>query len=111
MTQTPTGVTAHLTWDPPPDFEVAGYYIYYGKRSPEEPHSEESSSQETSSEESNSEELTSCSRGERQAVEAPPATITGLEPNTQYLFAISAFNESESLCSNEITAVTPSAQS
>ena len=108
MTPTPTGVTAHLTWDPPPDFNVAGYYIYHGKRSSEEPRSEE-----TNSEESNSEEPSSCSRGEKQAVDAPPATITSLEPNTPYFFAIRAFNEneSESLCSNEIMVVTPATQS
>jgi hypothetical protein len=54
-----------------------------------------------------------CSDGESQTVQAPSATITGLEPNTPYFFAIRAFNEneSESLCSNEITAVTPPAQS
>jgi hypothetical protein len=108
MTPTLTGVTAHLTWDPPPDFNVAGYYIYHGKRLSEEPRSEE-----TNSEESNSEETSSCSRGEKHAVDASPATITGLEPNTPYFFAIRAFNEneSESLCSNEIMVVTPSAQS
>ena len=107
MTSTPTGVTAHLTWDPPSGIEVAGYYVYYGKPSSEEPNSEESGSEELSSE-----EPPSCSRGEKQAVEAPSATITGLEPNTQYVFAIRAFNEneSESLCSNEIVAVTPPAQ-
>ncbi|HWF59481.1 MAG TPA: fibronectin type III domain-containing protein [Nitrospira sp.] len=106
MTSTPEGVTAHLTWDRPSDIKVAGYHIYYGKRSSEEP-----SSEEPSSEESSSEEPSSCSSGESQAVEAPPATITGLEPNTRYFFAIRAFNESESLCSNEITAVTPPVES
>ena len=106
MTPTPTGVTAHLTWDPPPDRNVAGYKIYYRKQLPEEQPSEESSS-----EKQNSEEPSACSYEERQTVEASPATITGLEPNTQYLFAISAFNESESLCSNEILAVTPPARS
>lgn len=106
MTPTPTGVTAQLTWDRPSDFKATGYSIHYGKRSSEEPGSEESDSEELSSEEPNS-----CAQGESQAVEAPPATITGLEPNTAYFFAIRAFNESESICSNEITAVTPSAQS
>ena len=116
MTPTPTGAIAHVTWDPPRDTNVAGYKIYYRKLPSEEQRSEESSSEESSSEESSSEESSSeepsaCSYEERQTVEAPPATITGLEPNTQYLFAISAFNGSESLCSNEIMAVTPSAQS
>ena len=101
MTSTPTGVTAHVTWDHPPDIKVPGYYIYYGKRSPAE----------SGSGDSGSEDPSSCSYGENQAVEAPPATITGLEPNTAYFFAIRAFNESESLCSNEIMAVTPPAQS
>ncbi|MDF0673201.1 MAG: fibronectin type III domain-containing protein [Nitrospira sp.] len=106
MTPTPTGVTAHVTWDRPSDFKATGYSIHYGKRSSEEPRSEESGSEELSSEEPNS-----CAHGESQTVEAPPATITGLEPNTPYFFAIRAFNESESTCSNEITAVTPSTQS
>jgi hypothetical protein len=113
MTPTPTGVTAHLTWVHPPDMNVAGYSVYYRKQPLSEPSSEESSSEEPASEESGSEEPSSCSSGESQAVAAPAATITGLEPNTRYLFAIHAFNgnESESLCSNEIAAVTPSAQS
>lgn len=106
MTPTLTGVTAHLTWDHPSDIKVDGYYIYYGKRSSQEPSSEESSSEESTSEEPNS-----CSHGESQAIDAPTATITGLEPNTSYFFAIRAFNESESLCSNEIVAVTPPVQS
>ncbi|NGZ61398.1 MAG: hypothetical protein CV081_12990 [Nitrospira sp. LK265] len=101
MTSTPTGVTAHVTWAQPPDMNVAGYNIYYRKQPSEEPRSEESTSEEPSS----------CSSGESQTVQAPPATITGLEPNTPYVFAIRAFNESESLCSNEITVVTPPAES
>lgn len=115
MTSTPTGVTAHVTWVQPPGMNVAGYNIYYRKQPPAEPSSEESGaeesiSQEPSSEEAGAEESSSCSSGEIQAVEAPAATITGLEPNTRYLFAIRAFNESESLCSNEIAAVTPPAE-
>lgn len=115
MTSTPTGVTAHVTWVQPPSMSVAGYNIYYRKQPAAEPSSEESSSEDSSSEgstpeESGSEEPSSCSSGESQAVEAPAATITGLEPNTRYVFAIRAFNESESLCSNEIAAVTPPAE-
>lgn len=104
MTSTPTGVTARLTWDPPSGIDVAGYNIHYGKHT-----SQETSSEESGSEEVTSEEPTACSRGESQAVEGPSATITDLEPNTEYFFAIRAFNESESLCSNEIVAVTPPA--
>lgn len=91
LTQTSTGVTAQLTWDASTDPEVAGYYVYYGKQSSGEPGS--------------------CSYEESRAVEAPPATITDLEPNAVYFFAISAFGESESPCSNEILVATPPAQS
>jgi hypothetical protein len=113
MTATPTGVTAHLTWDRPPDIDVAGYHVYYGKRSKEQLRSEEARSEEAGSEVSGVEEPPSCSSGEKQSVGAPPATITDLEPNTEYFFAILAFNENESgsLCSNEIVMVTPPAQS
>ena len=95
LTSTPTGVTAQLTWDASTDPEVQGYFIHYGKRSPGE--------------------YGSCSYDESQRVGTPPATITGLEPNTPYFFAISAFGESESEaetpCSNEVLIVTPSTQS
>lgn len=109
MTSTPSGITAHVTWDLPSGIDVGGYSVYYGKRATEPPTSEEST--DSSAEESGSEESQSCSRGESQTVENPSATITGLEPNTSYFFVIRAFNEneSESLCSNEIIAVTPPA--
>lgn len=88
MTPTETGVTARLTWDHSADTDVTGYYVYYGKQPSGEPGS--------------------CTPYEEShAVEAPPATITGLEPNTPYFFAISSFNESESPCSAEIMVVTP----
>lgn len=113
MTSTPTGVTAKLTWDPPPDIKVTGYQIFYEKRSPESQGSEELDWSEGSAQ---PEELTSdkpslCSYGESHAAEASSATVVGLEPNTPYVFAIRAFNELESLCSNEIPAVTPPTQS
>lgn len=113
MTPTPAGVIAHVTWVHPPGMSVAGYDIYYRKQPAAEPSSAESSSEEPASEELasgefDSEEQSSCSSGERQTVESSTATITGLEPNTRYSFAIRAFNESESLCSNEITVTTPS---
>lgn len=92
MTPTETGVTARLTWSPSPDNDVAGYYVYYGKQPSGEPGS--------------------CHPYEESiAVEAPPATIPGLEPNTPYFFAISAFNESQSPCSTELMLVTPPVKS
>jgi hypothetical protein len=95
LTSTPTGVTAKLTWDASADPNVAGYHVYYGKQS--------------------SGEFGSCSYEEGQAVENPPAVINGLEPNTPYFFAISAYGgeggELESPCSNEVLIVTPPTQS
>jgi hypothetical protein len=87
MTPTQTGATVHLAWDHSPDPNVTGYYIHYGKQP--------------------SEQLGLCSYEQSQAIEAPPATITGLDPNTPYFFAISAFSESESPCSIEVMLVTP----
>jgi hypothetical protein len=90
-----TGATARVTWDASSDPNVQGYFIHYGKQS--------------------SGQHGSCSYEESQRVGPPPATITGLEPNTPYFFAISAFGESESEsetpCSNEIIVVTSAAQS
>ncbi len=116
MSSTPDGVTANLTWGRPHEFNVTGYSVHYGIRPLEEPgapesSSEEETSEEFSSEESNSEAPNSCSEGESQAVGAPRATISGLEPNTRYFFAIRVFNETESLCWNEVTVVTPPVQS
>ena len=95
VTPTSTGATARLTWDPNPDPKVAGYAVYYGKQSSGKPGS--------------------CSYEESQSVESPPAIITGLDPNTPYFFAISAYGDeggdSESPCSNEVLVVTPPAQS
>ncbi len=91
VASTPTSSTAQLNWDASLDPNVTGYYVYYGKESPGIPGS--------------------CSYEETQTVEAPPATISGLEPNTQYFFAISAYGEeSESPCSNELRVSTPPAQ-
>ena len=86
-----TGVTTQLTWEASTDPNVLGYFVHYGKQSPGE--------------------YGSCSYEQSQRVGAPPATITDLEPNTPYFFAVSAFGESESEsdtpCSNEVLMVTP----
>jgi Fibronectin type III domain len=90
----PTEATARLTWAVNPDPTVTGYHVYYGKESSGEPGS--------------------CSYETSQSVEAPPAIITGLEPNTPYFFAISAFGgeegEAESPCSNEVLIISSPAQ-
>jgi hypothetical protein len=90
----PAEATARLTWAVNPDPTVTGYHVYYGKESSGEPGS--------------------CSYETSQSVEAPPAIITGLEPNTPYFFAISAFGgeegEAESPCSNEVLIISSPAQ-
>ncbi len=81
-------VSVRINWDHSPDSDVTTYYVHYGKQP--------------------STELGSCaSYEESQSVATPPATISGLEPNTPYFFAISAFTESESSCSSEIMMVSP----
>lgn len=111
MTSTPSGITANVSWDQPPGFNVAGYTLYYGKHS-QGSESVETTSEESDSEASHSEELSWCSQGESKTVKASSTTITGLEPNTQYFFAIRAFTEveSENLCSNAIMMTTPPAE-
>ena len=111
MTSTPSGITANLSWDQPPGFNVAGYTIHYGIRS-QDSQSGETTSEESNPEELQTEELSWCSQGESKTIEAPSTTITGLQPNTAYFFTIRAFseNESESLCSNSIVMVTPPAE-
>ena len=89
MAPTPTGATASLTWQSIPDPKVKGYYVYYGKQSSSDPGV--------------------CSYEDRIAADAPPVTIAELEPNTPYFFAVSAFSNLESPCSNEVTAITPPA--
>ncbi len=95
ITSTSTGSTVQLTWDASTDPNVQGYFIHYGKQSPGA--------------------YGSCSYEQSERVGAPPATLTDLDPNTVYFFAISAFGEAESeaetACSNEIVVTTPSVQS
>lgn len=91
VTSTPTGVTVRLYWPRSPEGNIFGYSVYYGK----EPAQEEGS----------------CSSYEaHEVVEAPPATITGLEPDTLYFFAIKKFNESDKSCLNELMVTTPPAE-
>jgi hypothetical protein len=89
-TASPTGVVASLEWDPATEPAAEGYYVYYGKASPSEPGS--------------------CLYEHSEYVSTPSATITGLDPGTQYYFAVSTFNGSNSVCSEEISTITPAVQ-
>ena len=89
-TATPSGVMASLRWDPvqPQTGEPAilGYYIHYGKGSPGQ--------------------AGSCSYEDVKFVTAPSGTITGLDGNSRYYFAVSAYNGVEGGCSNEVATDT-----
>lgn len=78
-----------LAWDPQPDPSVSSYSVHYGKQP--------------------AGQAGSCNYTASTSVGSPSATITGLDPNTQYFFAVSAYNGLNSTCSNEVSTVTPSA--
>lgn len=77
-----------LAWNPVPDSSVYAYFVHYGKQS--------------------AGQAGSCNYTQSTFVGSPSATITGLDPNTQYYFSVSAYNGLESTCSNEVTTVTQS---
>ena len=81
------GATASLAWNPVQDPSVIAYFVHYGKQS--------------------SGQLGSCAYESSMYVPSPSATITNLDPNTVYYFAVSAYNGLESSCSSEISTVTP----
>lgn len=81
------GATASLAWDPVQDPTVTGYYVHYGTQS--------------------SGQTGSCSYQHSQFVSSPSATISDLAHNTQYYFAVSAYNGLESPCSSEVVTTTP----
>jgi len=78
-----------LAWNPVPDSSVYAYFVHYGIQP--------------------SGQAGSCNYTASTFVGSPSATITGLDPNTQYFFAVSAYNGLQSACSNEVSTVTPSA--
>jgi fibronectin type III domain protein len=78
-----------LAWNPDTDPSVYAYFVHYGKQS--------------------AGQAGSCTYTYSTYVGSPSATITGLDPQTQYYFAVSAYNGLESTCSNEVTTVTPAA--
>jgi|SRR6266481_2908918 len=83
------GATASLAWSPVPDSSVYAYFVHYGQKS--------------------SGHHGSCNYEASMWVDSPSATITDLDPNTHYYFAVSAYNGRESACSNEVSIVTPPA--
>jgi hypothetical protein len=81
---------ANLDWDAvrpgtgePP---IIGYYIHYGKVSPGQ--------------------AGSCSYEDVKFVSTSSGTVTGLDENSHYYFAVSAYNGLESGCSNEVSTDT-----
>ena len=85
----PAGASATLSWNGNEDETVHAYTVYYGKQS--------------------SGESGLCSYEHSQSVSSTSATITGLDFNTRYYFAVSASNGAEGLCSEEVSTVTASA--
>jgi hypothetical protein len=85
-----TGAMASLTWDPVQDSTVYAYHVHYGKQSAGQPGA--------------------CSYEASQYVSSPTATIVGLDPDTRYYFAVSAYNGISGPCSNEVSTVTPPSQ-
>lgn len=91
VTSTAAGVTVRLNWQHPADTDTSGYYVYYGRQP--------------------AQEAGSCASYESsKAVGAPPATITGLDHDTLYYFAVKNFDDSEDGCSEEIMVATPAAR-
>jgi hypothetical protein len=81
----PIGAVQSLAWQPVEDQAVT-YYVHYGKQSPGE--------------------TGSCDYEHSQQTTSPSVTITGLDLDTRYYVAVSAFNGHHSLCSNEVSFVT-----
>jgi hypothetical protein len=81
-----TAITASLAWHPVQDPSVTSYIVYYGRQSPGQ--------------------SGSCEYESSMRVTSPSATVTNLEPNTLYYFTVSAYNDLESTCANEVSIVT-----
>ena len=85
-----TGGSASLSWEPSIHHTAVSYTVHYGKQS--------------------SGEVGSCNYENSVDVSEPFAFITGLEFDTQYYFAVSAYSEhGRSRCSNEGSKLTPEA--
>ncbi len=82
-------ITKALAWQPVEDPSIHAYFVHYGRQSPGQDGS--------------------CAYESSLRVTSPSATVPNLEPNTRYYFAVSAYNGEESLCSEEVSIVTPPA--
>jgi hypothetical protein len=87
VTPNSVGATASLEWNPVPDPSVSSYFVHYGRQSSGQPGS--------------------CTYESSIFVDSPSVTVTNLDPDTRYYFAVSAYNGLESACSNEVSTVTP----
>lgn len=82
----PGTAAVSLQWDEVPDPTVSGYFVYYGTHSPNQ--------------------TGSCAYSGRLFTNSTLARVKGLAPNTQYFFAVTAYNGLESPCSAEVSTVT-----
>lgn len=82
----PVGATTSLAWHPVQDPSVDGYVVHYGRQSPGQ--------------------RGSCEYESSISVNSPQVTVTNLDSDTRYYFAVSAYNGLESACSNEVSTVT-----
>jgi hypothetical protein len=80
----PTGTTVSLVWDSVNDPNIVGYYIHYGKQSPNQ--------------------SGSCAYDRAIFTESHQGIVTGLDPGSTYYFAVSAYNGERGHCSNEVSA-------
>ena len=77
------GAAATLTWNPVISSSPVSYTVHYGRQSNGQPGA--------------------CDYENAIDVSEPSTTITGLEFDTQYYFAVSAFNGQRSSCSVEVS--------
>jgi hypothetical protein len=82
------GAVVGLAWDPVEFADLLGYVVHYGNQSPNE--------------------SGSCNYELTTFTTTPSATVTHLDPNSLYYFAVSSYNGAESACSNEVSTVTTS---
>ena len=79
---TPTGATVNLVWNPVNAPSIVGYYIHYGKQSPNQ--------------------SGSCAYDRAIFASSHQGIVTGLDSGSTYYFAVSAYNGDRSDCSNEV---------